>query len=70
MMKTNDRYEVKEEELPSDEYDNEVNHWYVYDNETDTVVDNEWFDTEKRAHDYLNNFLLEAKNEKISNIKA
>jgi IS1 family transposase len=69
-MKTNDRYEVKEEELPSDEYDNEVNHWYVYDNETDTVVDNEWFDTEKRAHDYLNNFLLEAKNEKISNIKA
>ena len=48
-----DRYEVKEEELPSDEYDNEVNHWYVYDNKTDTVVDNEWFDTEKRAQDYL-----------------
>jgi hypothetical protein len=49
----NDRYEVKEEELPSDEYDNEINHWYVYDNETDTVINNEWFDTEKRAQDYL-----------------
>tara|TARA_R110002126_G_scaffold183207_1_gene331777 strand:- start:176 stop:463 length:288 start_codon:yes stop_codon:yes gene_type:complete len=49
----NDRYEVKEEELPSDEYDNEINHWYVYDNETDSVVNNEWFDTEKRAQDYL-----------------
>jgi len=47
------RFEVKEEELPSDEYDNEINHWYVYDNETDTVVDNEWFDTEKRANDYM-----------------
>ena len=63
MMKTNDRYEVKEEELPSDEYDNEVNHWFILDNDTNTVVNNEWFDTEKRAHDYLNNFLLEAKNE-------
>jgi IS1 family transposase len=49
----NDRYEVKEEELPSDEYDNGVNLWYVYDNETDTVVNNEWFDTEKRATDYM-----------------
>jgi IS1 family transposase len=48
-----DRYEVREEELPSDEYDNEVNHWYVYDHQTDSVVDNEWFDTEKRAQDYL-----------------
>ena len=52
-MINQDRYEVLEEELPADEYDNEVNHWYVYDNETDTVVDNEWFDTEKRAYDYL-----------------
>ena len=50
---SNGRYEVKEEELPSDEYDNEVNHWYIYDNETDTVVNNEWFDTEKRAKDYM-----------------
>jgi IS1 family transposase len=47
------RFEVKEEELPGDEYDKEINHWYVYDNETDTVVNNEWFDTEKRAQDYL-----------------
>jgi len=52
---SNDRYEVKEEELPCDEYDNEVNHWYIYDNETDTVVNNEWFDTEKRAQEYLDN---------------
>lgn len=49
----NDRYEVLEEELPSDEYDNEGYHWYVYDNETDTVVNNEWFDTEKKATDYM-----------------
>ena len=62
-MKTNDRYEIKEEELPADEYDNEINHWFILDNDTDTVVNNEWFDTEKRAHDYLNNFLFEAKNE-------
>jgi hypothetical protein len=48
-----DRYEVREEELPSDEYDNEVNHWYVYDHQTDSVAGNEWFDTEKRAQDYL-----------------
>ena len=49
----NDRYEVKEVELPSDEYDNEINLWYVHDNETDTVVNDEWFDTEKRATDYM-----------------
>ena len=52
-MINQDRFEVLEEELPCDEYDKEVNHWYVYDNETDTVVNNEWFDTEKRAYDYL-----------------
>ena len=49
----NDRYEVKEEELPADEYDEVVDIWYVYDNETDTVVNNEWFDTEKRANNYM-----------------
>ena len=65
---SNDRYEVKEEELPSDEYDNEVNHWYVYDNETDTVVNNEWFDTEKRAKDYLDN--LEVWDDKESKCNA
>ena len=52
-MNNQNRFEVKEEELPGDEYDKEINHWYVYDNETDTVVNNEWFDTEKRAQDYL-----------------
>lgn len=55
----NNRYEIKEEELPSDEYDNELNHWYILDNKTDTVLHNEWFDTEKRAYDYLQNFLNE-----------
>jgi hypothetical protein len=49
----NDRYEVKEVELPSDEYDNEINLWYVHDNDTDTVVNDKWFDTEKRANDYM-----------------
>ena len=49
----NYRYEVKEVELPSDEYDNEVNLWYVHDNETDTVVNDKWFDTEKSAIDYM-----------------
>ena len=57
-MNLNDRFEVLEEELPGDEYDNEVNHWYVYDNETETVVNNEWFDTEKRAQDYLEWYLI------------
>ena len=55
----NNRYEIKEEELPSDEYDNELNHWYILDNKTDTVLHNEWFNTEKRAYDYLQNFLNE-----------
>ena len=55
----NNRYEIKEEELPSDEYDNDLNHWYILDNKTDTVLHNEWFNTEKRAYDYLQNFLNE-----------
>jgi hypothetical protein len=53
------RYEIKEEELPNDEYDNELNTWYILDSETDTVLHNEWFDTEKRANDYLQDFLNE-----------
>ena len=52
-MINQDRFEVLEEELPSDEYDNKVDLWYVYDNQTDTVVNDQWFDTEKRATDYM-----------------
>lgn len=51
-MNNQNRFEVLEEELPGDEYDNN-NTWYVYDNQTDTVVDNQWFDTEKRANNYM-----------------
>ena len=58
-MKIQDRYEVKEEELPSDEYDNELNTWFILDSLTGLVLDNEWFSTEKSANDYLENYLNE-----------
>ena len=58
-MKLQDRYTVKEEELPCDEYDNELNTWFILDCLTDLVLHNEWFSTEKRANDYLENYLNE-----------
>ena len=52
-MINQDRFEVLEEELPGDEYDNKVDLWYVYDNQTDTVVNDQWFNTEKIANNYM-----------------
>jgi hypothetical protein len=31
----------------------ELNTWYVYDHTNNEVIDNEWFETEKEAQDYL-----------------
>ena len=31
----------------------ELNIWYVYDHTNNEVIDNEWFETEKEAQDYL-----------------
>jgi hypothetical protein len=57
-MKIQDRYKVKEE-LPCYEYDNELNTWLILDSLTGFVLHNEWFSTEKRANDYLENYLNE-----------
>ena len=58
-MKIQDRYEVKEEELPCDEYEPELNTWFILDSLTGLVLHSEWFFTEKRANDYLENYLNE-----------
>jgi hypothetical protein len=56
---TNNRYIIEfcpdiEADIPS------VNEWVIWDTEKNQALHNEWFDTEKRAYDYLNNFLIEA----------
>lgn len=43
-----DHLEVMQEDNPD-----ELNTWYVYDHENNQVLDNEWFETEKEAQDYL-----------------
>jgi hypothetical protein len=48
-----DRFIVLEEELPADEYEG-GDHWYIYDLVDNEVLNNEWFETEKQAYDYLN----------------
>jgi len=59
-MNLNDRFEVLEELLPGDEYDN-TSPWYIYDNDTETVVSDKWFKTEKAAQAYLDFFIFKQK---------
>jgi hypothetical protein len=46
--------EVRQEHHPD-----ELNTWYVYDLDEKEVLDNEWFETEGEAQDYLEWFLFE-----------
>ena len=49
-------YEVKLDEFATED---DVNPWFVYDNDKETIVNNEWFETEKQASDYLQFLLVE-----------
>jgi hypothetical protein len=46
--------EVRQEYHPD-----ELNTWYVYDLDEKEVLDNEWFETEGEAQEYLEWFLFE-----------
>jgi hypothetical protein len=51
------------EVMQEDDTGEELNTWYVYDHENNEVLNNEWFETEKEAQDYLDAFIYD--NQKV-----
>ena len=54
-------FEVCQEQ---DVSESELNTWYIYDHNENEVFRNEWFDSEKKAQDYLDYFIIENGGEK------
>ena len=50
-------FEVMQEENTG----KELNTWYVYDFINEDVLNNEWFETEKEAQDYLDAWIFDQK---------